>query len=326
MENAAAFVGSVGIDGVSFIGRDEQYLLCNGSESLNRHLRKSRVRVEMNRGFGRDSTSASGSANLKKDSRKEEHDSGLYRRHLSDAVTRVIDEMIDCLKDEGKSGLFVTDGFLGPTVCAQLRKEAESLYEKNLFSRGKSSRHSSITKQQELYDKQNVLSMQVIGGEEQYDIAPKIVEYIVHLTRLLPTVISQQLKPLSLSNRLQSNKLAVCLGEGSAYDRHIDNGGGGDLRKLTLIYYLNPMWKSKHGGVLRAYDKFDASKYRDIEPIADRLVAFWSDSLVHEVLPMEGELSKEQRRYALTIWFCTDSVTHIHDLDLKVKQIHFPNV
>lgn len=52
-----------------------------------------------------------------------------------------------------------------------------------------------------------------------------------------------------LSGDEQTNKLAVCLGDGSYYDKHIDNLGGsnddsaddlGDRRKLTALLYIQP--------------------------------------------------------------------------------------
>jgi hypothetical protein len=36
----------------------------------------------------------------------------------------------------------------------------------------------------ESYDKHNVLSMQLMGGEAQYGTAPKLVEYTVALTQV----------------------------------------------------------------------------------------------------------------------------------------------
>lgn len=39
----------------------------------------------------------------------------------------------------------------------------------------------------------------------------------------------------------------------------MDNDGSnrGDLRKLTVILYLNPNWQQSHGGLLRLYSLDD---------------------------------------------------------------------
>ena len=111
---------------------------------------------------------------------------------------------------------------------------------------------------------------------------------------------------------------------GAAYGRHIDTNPGGDPRKVTLIYYLNPGYDATQGGRLRSFgggaagtfaaqssEKKDSSDssgsssggggggggshdaerrsgaaaVAEFEPRGDRLVAFWSDALVHDVSP-----------------------------------------
>lgn len=81
----------------------------------------------------------------------------------------------------------------------------------------------------------------------------------------------------------------------SRYTKHYDNGNFNG-RKLTAIYYINDNWKRKDGGALRLYTK--NNEYCDVEPIADRLVLFYSDKRTpHEVLPTHKD------RFAVTVWF-----------------------
>ena len=89
--------------------------------------------------------------------------------------------------------------------------------------------------------------------------------------------------------------------ERSRYTKHYDNANANG-RRLTAIYYPNADWKRGFGGSLRLYDTMDVdSPYVDVEPTADRLVLFFSDTRCpHEVLPVE---SKERDRFALTLWF-----------------------
>lgn len=77
------------------------------------------------------------------------------------------------------------------------------------------------------------------------------------------------------------------------YTRHVDAFPGGPNRLLTLIYYLNPQWQPSHGGQLRL---FLPEGPCDVNPVADRLLVFFSPSVEHEVL-----LSNDMR-FALTMW------------------------
>eukprot|EP00985_Skeletonema_marinoi_P023746 scaffold15973_cov66-Skeletonema_marinoi.AAC.1 len=87
--------------------------------------------------------------------------------------------------------------------------------------------------------------MQIEGGTAGYAASPRLVEYIVSLTNNLSRKLNQVLPDAyHLATEEQTNKLAVCLGDGSYYDKHIDNLGGssdaGDQRKLTALIYLQP--------------------------------------------------------------------------------------
>jgi hypothetical protein len=100
-------------------------------------------------------------------------------------------------------------------------------------------------------------------------------------------------------------------GNGSKYIKHSDNPHKNG-RKLTVIYYLNHNWKKGDGGELRVYDKDNETVARDIEPIADRLVVFYSDKRVpHEVLPNHKE------RFAITHWFYDHSERGAAEVDTK---------
>jgi hypothetical protein len=94
-------------------------------------------------------------------------------------------------------------------------------------------------------------------------------------------------------------------GAGARYTKHYDNANANG-RRLTAIYYPNADWKRSYGGALRLYQTMDEdSVHVDVEPIADRLVLFYSDTrCLHEVLPV---VTQERDRFALTLWFYDDS-------------------
>jgi len=80
---------------------------------------------------------------------------------------------------------------------------------------------------------------------------------------------------------------------GSFYKRHLDQFKTNDHRKLSVICYLNENWEDEHGGQLRMHLQ---NEFKDISPLAGRLVCFRSDQVEHEVLPATRE------RLSLTGW------------------------
>lgn len=85
-------------------------------------------------------------------------------------------------------------------------------------------------------------------------------------------------------------------GGGARYVKHTDDART-RRRKLTCIYYAqDPRWVESHGGQLRLYPLNRPVK--DVAPLYNRLVIFWSDSRVpHEVLPTH------EPRYAVSVWY-----------------------
>lgn len=66
-----------------------------------------------------------------------------------------------------------------------------------------------------------------------------------------------------------------------------------------MVYYLNPEWRAGEGGEFRAFEgASEDSPHWDIPPRGDALVVFWSQQLLHEVLPHQGPLP----RFAQTVW------------------------
>lgn len=145
--------------------------------------------------------------------------------------------------DIDPNAIAVVDNFLGKDFITAMRNEAEALLPKMVPSQ--STRWDEETKSVVPYEKVGVLSTQIEGGALGYEKSPRLVEYIVTLTTHLSHKLNQILPDAyHLSGQEQTNKLAVCLGDGSYYDKHIDNLGGtsdaGDRRKLTALLYIQP--------------------------------------------------------------------------------------
>ena len=272
--------------------------------------------------------------------RSQPTDTGALSVHdRMEAIAAAVDaRAADVTAQLARRGFFVVDGLLGDATAAALREEAEALQRLGFMVPSQSTRWNAEVGQVEAYEKHNVLSMQLEGGELQYGVAPRLVEYTATLTQsLAPRVAAAFPDAAPLNESVQTNKLAVCLGDGSAYDKHIDNQGGDDRRKLTVLYYMNDYGGSAAGGVkgegggyreagrsvsereaawaasgcggaFRAFcDPSDPEAYEDVAPIADRLFGFWSDALVHAVMPSQVRRpGSADHRFALTVWLCVD--------------------
>ena len=245
--------------------------------------------------------------------------------------------------DIDPNAIAVVDNFLGEDLIKSMRNEAESLLPKMVPSM--STKWDEETQTVIPYEKFGVLSTQIEGGTVGYQASPRLVEYIVTLTTHLTFKLNQILPDAyHLSSSEQTNKLAVCLGDGSYYDKHIDNLGGtndaGDRRKLTALLYLQPpgshdgqpsfpnesVEDDARGGYFRAYDVPEVGDVTCIAPRGDRLIMFWSDSLVHDVSPSYSPNGDSDKRWALTIWFIADKDKGIiKPTDAVVEKRHFTN-
>lgn len=243
--------------------------------------------------------------------------------------------------DIDPNAIAVVDNFLGKELISAMRAEAESLFPTLVPSQ--STRWDEETRTVVPYEKKGVLSTQIEGGTGGYEKSPRLVEYIVTLTANLSHKLNQMLpESYHLAQDEQTNKLAVCLGDGSYYDKHIDNLGGtsdaGDRRKLTALLYLQPpnshdgqpsypdesVDDDPRGGYFRAYDVPEEDKTTCIAPRGDRLILFWSDTLVHDVSPSFSPNGDADRRWALTIWFTADKQSGvIRATDAAVEEKHF---
>jgi len=106
--------------------------------------------------------------------------------------------------------------------------------------------------------------------------------------------------------RLQLNREALlglfevelhyaCYPPGAGYERHVDQPQGTSQRRVSLALYLNLDWEPEAGGVLRIFDADGG--YRDVEPVAGRLVCFLTPGREHAVLPARRE------RLSVSGWF-----------------------
>jgi hypothetical protein len=236
-------------------------------------------------------------------------------------------------------GWFACDGFLGTETCATLRSEVERLRASGHFDQS----YSEVAETGEKIWRENVDAMEL--GSQTWREAPTLVALVAEMMQELPAAINAAAPdsfdvPLHLSSETFGHKLACSSGEGAFYPKHLDNtlGPPMDTRKLTAIYYINPGWDEANGGAIRLYDRLEGAAdapatsdaqdveeirtYSELAPLGDRLLMFWSDLIVHEVLP-----SWEQHRYTFTFWFSSDNpicIANINDRHFALREAHYP--
>ena len=218
-----------------------------------------------------------------------------------------------------EKGYFMADEVLSSAMCSTLRNEAVKLYNDGSFTLSQSARWDPISKSLVTYSKHNVYSTELKGGESYYD-APQLHEYVFALIKTVVPILSEAFPGTHLSPTHHATKLAVCTGDGSRYDKHYDNAGLDDVRKVTFLYYMNKNWRDECAGQFRVYNNDGSTT--DIEPLADRMLVFWSDRMVHSVEASFAPRGEEDHRYALTVWLTTTDVAFIERNDAMVK-LHF---
>ena len=242
--------------------------------------------------------------------------------HVAAALKRAEQDIVHGLRT---NGLAVVPNFFqdAPTNSAAstssttgtttMRDEAVHFFDAGRFRISQSTRWNTADPPSlEVYDKSNVYSMSLHHPSDT-STGPVLTKYIDEMGVAMPHLLRQEMGTEITARRDDTqhgtdteitfvNKLAVCTGDGSGYEPHIDNNGT-DGRKLTAILYLNPSWEATQGGQFRIHSPLvDRTISPLVDPLAGTLVLFWSDGLLHSTLPCLSD-NPEDHRYALTLWF-----------------------
>ena len=226
-------------------------------------------------------------------------------------------------------GYAVVDEFMSSEAVATMRAEAAALLAGGHMQPSQSTRYDEESGAVVAYEKHNVLSTNLVGGEA-YHVSPRMHEYCVALVSSLAARLNAHGSlGVRLSETLHANKLAVCLGDGSRYDKHYDNMGDGDLRKLTALLYLQRSWTEANGGCFRMYTRGEGERdaegelpYVDLPPLGGRLLVFLADEMVHGVNPSHASGGEDEHRWALTIWLQATDPQGI-SFDPAMEERHF---
>mmetsp|Transcript_29526 Transcript_29526/g.62651 ORF Transcript_29526/g.62651 Transcript_29526/m.62651 type:complete len:323 (-) Transcript_29526:106-1074(-) len=124
-----------------------------------------------------------------------------------------------------------------------------------------------------------------------------------------------QSKSLSLqTDTPPAIKLQLNTGGGS-FPWHYDNPGPPNKRSLTCVVYLNPSWKEGDGGEIVLCPFLSRSIV--IPPLHRRAVFFYSDRILHRVLP------SKTRRVCFTMWCNGMNANAKNDVVLSKEHLQF---
>ncbi len=82
---------------------------------------------------------------------------------------------------------------------------------------------------------------------------------------------------------------------GMGYQKHLDSFQNNNLRRITIVVYLNPDWQDDDGGELEIYDGDEV--IATVRPLAGTLVCFVSEAFPHQVTITKRE------RFSIAGWF-----------------------
>lgn len=147
------------------------------------------------------------------------------------------------------------------------------------------------------------------------DIGPAFLHRIDKLDKEVTINSTTTNNSLSLqTNTPPAIKVQLNTGGGS-FPWHYDNPGPPNNRKLTVVLYLNSSWLEGDGGeiVLCPF----LSKSIVIPPLHRRAVFFYSDRILHRVLP------SKVKRVCFTMWFNGSDVNTKEDVVLSKEHLKF---
>lgn len=186
------------------------------------------------------------------------------------------------------NGIAVIDGLLPSDVLKTLLQEAEWLQDSNRFHPANVGRGTAEQRISEVRgDGIHWLEKETLTPAQQhyFDFLESLREHLSSYFRIALPWFECHLATYP---------------EGSFYARHLDQFRDANSRIFSVILYLNPDWKTEHGGQLRIHDPNGSC---DIQPEMGRFVCFRSDLVEHEVL------RTERTRFSVTGWLRRDGPT-----------------
>eukprot|EP01082_Thalassiosira_pseudonana_P014329 g12938.t1 g12938 contig7:501727-502722(-) len=215
----------------------------------------------------------------------------------------------------------VIDDFLPRAFADRLLRVSDRLYSDELLRQHYFQFGGALLKKPNVYE----LDLSDPDRMEEVDIGlwkqvidhvgPQFVRQMDEMDRKHQQLNHSQASPLNLdTNMPPAIKLQVNAGGGS-FPWHYDNPGPTNQRSLTCVIYLNPSWNEGDGGeiVLCPF----LSKPITVPPMHGRAVLFYSDRILHRVMP------SNVRRVCFTMWCNGTNVNAKNDVVLSKDHLQF---
>jgi SM-20-related protein len=180
------------------------------------------------------------------------------------------------------AGIFIRDQFIAPARVRSLLNCVQSRHAQGEFVAARIGNHASPQRRTDI----------------RGDFTCWLREPLYPAERLLLEELEQLRQELNREAYLGLFELELHYAwypPGSGYARHVDQPRGGSQRKVSLALYLNAAWQPLAGGALRMFEADEG--FRDIEPVAGRLVCFLTEGREHAVLPARRD------RWSISGWF-----------------------
>ncbi len=241
------------------------------------------------------------SGKVQETSAKEKIRHGTFNAHDRQHIPSQGELTAKISEDLNDQGFSVMDNFVDEHVIEAILHDVKTLYQKkdNFVPGTLSSKHGSLSNNDgQPLGENSIRGDKVMWLNNTSGATHSAIRTAERSMNSIVSILNKSNLMQGCAMRSRSRIMVACYpGNGTKYKRHVDNPAG-DGRKMTFILYLNKNYERKRdGGVLRMYPR-DSQCYYDIEPIAGRLVVFWSDLRnPHEVLPTFRE------RFAISVWY-----------------------
>ena len=217
----------------------------------------------------------------------------------------------------------IVDDFLPPSFADQLLDDATRLHSQNHFQQHYFQFGGCLLKKPNVHELDltdpKILETLEMGYWKQVvsNVGPSFVRQIDKLDRQESQQqnSSATISQLALQTQLPpAVKLQLNTGGGS-FPWHYDNPGPPNQRSLTCVVYLNPKWKHGDGGEIVLWPFL--SQQIEIPPLHGRAVLFYSDRILHRVLP------SNVHRVCFTMWCNGEKINAKEDTLLSKDVLQF---
>ncbi|KAL9189193.1 hypothetical protein ACHAXT_011683 [Thalassiosira profunda] len=212
----------------------------------------------------------------------------------------------------------VVDNFLPQELADRLLDDAERLhsdgqFQQHQFQFGGQRLMKPSVYEMDLSDPSRTSAFGDLGAWEEVvtELGPSFVQQMDEVDRAQPATSSL----LSLDTDAPPAIKVQLNSGGGSFPWHYDNPGPPNKRKLTCVIYLNPSWESGDGGEICLWPFL--GKRIVIPPLHRRAVFFYSDRVLHRVLP------SKVRRVCFTVWCNGTNVNEKKDVMLSKDVLQF---